>query len=217
MNEIRQTYRGVVIAVGGPPHSGKSVFLSALYRQLLARQPAGIFLQRVCPDGEGMWSNESDPQIVKTIRRKGAFSEEFVTISLRNIEQLGQNTQFPLVLLDLGGKRSAENAEILRRSQHSIILSADPQEAEWQQFALDEGCTTLAVFHSQLIHSSDGMLDTTVRSEIDFTTTPISGTLCNLDRQGNSVCYQDAIHDLTVWLIKQFLQRKEITQRISHS
>jgi CRISPR-associated protein Csx3 len=56
----RTGYHGAVIAVGGPPHSGKSVFLAELYRQLLQRQPSGVFLQRACPDGEGMWSNEAD-------------------------------------------------------------------------------------------------------------------------------------------------------------
>ena len=124
----RQPYHSRVIAVGGPPHSGKSVFLAELYRQLLQRQASGIFLQRACPDGEGMWSNEADPAIVQQIRKKFAFSEEFVTLTLQTIERLGRNPQLSLVLLDLGGKRTAENAEILRRSTHCILLSAQAEE-----------------------------------------------------------------------------------------
>ena len=50
----RSAYQGRVIAIGGPPHSGKSVFLAELYRQLLQRQPTGVFLQRACPDGVGL-------------------------------------------------------------------------------------------------------------------------------------------------------------------
>src|SRR3989338_3719348 len=91
-------YKGMVIAVGGPPHSGKSVFLAELYRQLLARRPAGVFLQRACPDGEGMWSAEADPAVVAEIRRKGNFDAGFMTFTLKSIEALG--TRFPITLVD---------------------------------------------------------------------------------------------------------------------
>src|SRR3990167_3520743 len=112
--DIRAKYKGMVVAVGGPPHSGKSVFLAELYRQLLARRPSGTFLQRACPDGEGMWSAESDPALVKEIRRKGSFSQAFMLFTLKSIENLGAG--MPRVLIDLGGLRTAENAEILKRS-----------------------------------------------------------------------------------------------------
>ena len=74
LDDVRGRYKGMVVAVGGPPHSGKSVFLAELYRQLLAKRPSGVFLQRACPDGEGMWSAETNPQLVAEIRRKGSFS-----------------------------------------------------------------------------------------------------------------------------------------------
>jgi CRISPR-associated protein Csx3 len=196
MNEdIRSTYRGAVIAVVGPPHSGKSVFLAELYRQLLQRQSTGIFLHRACPDGEGMWSSEAQPDRVAAIRRKGAFSPEFVELTLSAIERLGQNPQFSLVLLDLGGRRTAENAEILRRSTHCFILSADPQETQaWQQFVNHEGCAVWGVFISRL--------DATARSQIDCQSQPLQGTLVNLQRNGDVSYYQAAIGQLADFLLE---------------
>ena len=142
MADIRSSYKGMVAAVGGPPHSGKSVFLAELYRQLLARKPSGTFLQRACPDGEGMWSAESDPALVAEIRRKGKFSAEFVAFTLNAIPNLGKG--MPRVLLDLGGIRSAENAEILRRSTHLIIITSKDEEIE--RFLDVDGVTESLVY-----------------------------------------------------------------------
>lgn len=200
MTDPRQSYKGMVIAVGGPPHSGKSVFLAELYRQLLARKPSGVFLQRACPDGEGMWSAESDPDIVREIRLKGAFSQEFMLFVLKGIENLGRT--FPILLLDLGGRRTAENAEILRRSTHLVILSSREEEDEpWQQFAADEGCATLAVVRSRLVKRQDGTLDQDVRSSVDLSAEPVRGELLNLDREAGSEPYAEAIRRFADWLL----------------
>lgn len=199
-DDVRRQYKGMVVAIGGPPHSGKSVFLAELYRQLLLRRSSGVFLQRACPDGEGMWSAESDPSLVKEIRTKGTFSEEFVSFVLRGIENLGK--VFKILLLDLGGRRTAENAEILRRSTHLIILSSKEEEDEpWQEFAADEGCETLAIFRSQLVKRDDGTLDDSCRSQVDLTTYPVKGELLNLDREGPTISYQEAISQFANWLI----------------
>jgi CRISPR-associated protein Csx3 len=191
--------KNFVVAVGGPPHSGKSVFLAELYRQLLARRPAGfVFLQRACPDGEGMWSNESDPQVVQQIRRKGAFSQEFILFTLKSIENLTK--LFPLLLLDLGGKRTAENAEILARSTHLIIVSSKEEEIQpWIDFAAAEGCETLAIFESRL---GEG------ESWIDLSTTPIRGEMVNLDRDGPKEPYQAAISQFADWLVRKVEETK---------
>ncbi|NJR65692.1 MAG: ATP-binding protein [Leptolyngbyaceae cyanobacterium CRU_2_3] len=199
----RHSYHGRVIAVGGPPHSGKSVFLAELYRQLLQRQASGIFLQRACPDGEGMWSNEADPAIVQQIRKKFAFSAEFVTLTLQAIERLGQNPQLSLVLLDLGGKRTAENAEILRRSTHCILLSAQAEEtANWQTFAAAEACPILAIFQSRLIKLPDQTLDLAARSAIQTNLPLPQGTLVNLSRDVGTACYAEAIAQFADWLMQ---------------
>lgn len=197
----RSSYKGMVVAVGGPPHSGKSVFLAELYRQLLAGKPSGFcFLQRACPDGEGMWSAESDPEVVKEIRRKGSFSQEFMLFTLRSIEGLGK--VFPLVLLDLGGRRTAENAEILSRSTHLIVLSSKEEEDEpWCTFAEAEGCKILAIFRSRLVKLENGQLDETVRSSVDLSAEPIQGEMLQLDRDGAVDPYQTAVSQFADWLI----------------
>ena len=201
---IRQTYCNTIIAIGGPPHSGKSIFLSELYRQLLARS-SRVFRQGVCLDGEGMWSNESDPSLVQSIRRKGHFSKEFVTKTLSTIDALGRNPHFSIVLLDLGGKLTAENAEILQRTHFLVLLSslvsAIPQ---WQAFAAAAGCETLAILESQLCHRPDKTLDITVRSQLNSELIPLSGVLYNLDRDSNTVTYQWAIEQLADYLSTRF-------------
>lgn len=191
--------KGMVVAVGGPPHSGKSVFLAALYVFLAAR---GIkfFLQRACPDGEGVWSAETDPRIVAEIRRKGSFSQEFMLFTLKSIENLGKTV--PLVLLDLGGRRTAENAEILKRSSYLIILSSKKEENDaWVEFARAEGCETIAIFESRLIKGMDGNLDNTVRSSVDFSAELVQGFLFNLDREGPKDPYIEVVSQFADWLI----------------
>jgi CRISPR-associated protein Csx3 len=190
----------MVVAVGGPPHSGKSVFLAELYRQLLARKPSGTFLQRACPDGEGMWSAESDPALVAEIRRKGKFLAEFVAFTLNAIENLGRN--MPRVLLDLGGIRSAENAEILRRCTHCIILSSKENEDQaWAEFAEAEGCKPLAIFRSRLVKREDGSLDESVRSTLDLSSILMRGEVLNLDRAGSPEPYREVISQFSDWLL----------------
>ena len=206
--DVRALYKGMVVAIGGPPHSGKTVFLAELYRQLLARRPSGAFLQRACPDGEGMWSAESDPALVAEIRRKGSFSQEFMLFTLKGIENLGR--RFPILLLDLGGRKTAENAEILRRSTHILVLSSKEEEDElWAKFAGDEGCETLAFLRSRLFELAPGVLDTSKRTpdqpwsgEI-----PLLGELWQLDRKGPPELYREAIGHIAEWLIAQVESR----------
>ena len=213
-----QNYVGMVIAAGGPPHSGKSVFLAELYRQLLARRSTGVFLQRACPDGEGMWSAEADPAIVKEIRSKGNFDPAFMMFTLQAIGALG--TRFPIVLVDLGGRRSAQNAEILARCTHLInLVRADKasEGSEWVQFATAEGCELLADFASARTYlaghdgsADEDHLDLSARSEV-VVGTPVTGTLQNLARGKNGdseelkarrgECYRNAVSQFADWLI----------------
>jgi CRISPR-associated protein Csx3 len=207
-DDVRSKYKGMTVAIGGPPHSGKSVLLAELYRQLLSRRPSGVFLQRACPDGEGMWSAESDPDLVREIRRKGSFSQEFVLFTLRSIENLGR--RFPILLLDLGGRKTAENAEILHRSTHILVLSSDEAEDEgWIKFAGEEGCKTLAVLRSRLFELAPGVLDTTKRTPDQpwLGEVPLRGELWQLDRKGPPELYREAVSRFAEWLIAQVESR----------
>ena len=207
VKDIRSEYKGAIISVCGPPHSGKSVFLAELYTQLLKLEPTRVFLQRACPDGEGMWSTESDPDVAARIRRKGQFSPEFITHTLESIKNLGR--YFPLVLLDLGGKRSPENAEIMRHSTHALILSSLPEEITlWQEFAIREGNQILGVFHSRQLILPDGSPDLSGQSELDLSGFPSKGTLMNLTRSGPREPYSEAVTQLAAKLVEIHIYRR---------
>jgi CRISPR-associated protein Csx3 len=184
--------RNMIVAVGGPPHSGKSVFLTELYRQLLNRMPGEVFLQRACPDGEGMWSAESDPSLAQAIRQKGKFSQDFVSWVAAAIQGLQKG--FKITLLDLGGKRMPPNDEILLASTHLIILSSNEDETKaWVEYGQEHGCEVAAVLSSQLVKDEQGELDSAARSRLDAASTPVTGVLVNLDRQGPVDPYRDQV------------------------
>ena len=205
--------RSLVIAVGGPPHSGKSIFLASLYRHLLARIPAGVFLQRGCPDGDSMAFNESDPLIAAQIRLKGEFTKDFCESVVNSIQGLKKG--FAITILDLGGKRISPNEELIRNSTHLVVLSSKEEETRaWVEYAQqvyetmpveervpeEQRCKILAVFASKLVRRSpleggEPELDLEARSSIEIgSSLPITGTMVNLDRdRANEVCHRDAI------------------------
>jgi CRISPR-associated protein Csx3 len=200
-SDVRSQYRGQVIAVGGPPHSGKSVFLNTLHQRLHQRMGDRVFLEPVCPDGEGKWVAEAEPEVVQRIRKKYEFSPEFLHQKIQAIENLGRNK--PLVLLDLGGKRSVENAQILARSTSLMILSSDSDEvAHWRDFGESQGCQVVVELVSKLVKTAVGELDTSARSQVRLETLPGTGTLVNLNRSSGQDCYQDAIEALSIWLME---------------
>ena len=157
----------------GPPHSGKSVFLAALVTALKARG-GKFFLHRACPDGEGMWSAESAPETVSAIRRKGGFTPGFLAFTCQAIDGLAKC--FPLVLVDCGGRRSGENAEILRHCTHAVVLSSQPMEtAAWAEFCQANGCAVIGRIGSSL---------ETEESLMIFGQDVFGGHLYGLDRSG---------------------------------
>lgn len=195
--------RRLVVSVGGPPHSGKSVFLAELYRQLLDRMPGEVFLQRGCPDGEGMWSAESDPSMVKAIRQKGKFSEDFVGWATDALHGLQRG--FKITLVDLGGKRMQPNDDLLRGSTHCIVLSSKENETKaWVEYAQGCGCEILAVIESWLVKNESG-LDSSVRSSLNASATPVMGTLVNLDREGPADPYREAVSALAERLVAEMV------------
>ncbi len=132
------------IIVCGPPHSGKSVFLASLMRQL---PPDSFYLAFAAPDGEWHWSNYGDQDLVKVVRQKGKFSPDFVN---NMIDVIRRNEQ-PLVLVDTGGVRSAENATIFEVCDGCIILSSKPEETvAWREFAREHGVRVIAELNSVL-------------------------------------------------------------------
>lgn len=141
---------GIKVIVGGPPHSGKSVFLEGL-RQVLPGSDTYLF--SACPDGEGPWLQKyyNDPDVTR-LRQKGQFTEDFVKRSRDVI----QSWSGPLMLVDVGGRTSSENAEIIQGATHAIILSGDPSAVEeWQTFFEESGLSVVATLNSDYTGSRD--------------------------------------------------------------
>jgi len=213
--DLRPLYKAWVVAVSGPPQSGKSVFLAELYRQLLARRPKNFaFLQRMCPDGEGVWSAESDPVVVKEIRRKGKFAAGFLERHLPLMVGPALMGSFKIILADLGGIRSTENAEILAHSTHLILLCSDKHAGEmqpWLDFATAEGCQILAAFDSRMVKFEDEELDLSARSSVDLSAEPVQGEMLNLDRKiqqlHESITFRQAVSQFAEWLIAKVESR----------
>jgi CRISPR-associated protein Csx3 len=163
-----------LIAVVGPPHSGKSVFLSCVFLYLQKKYPSQkFFLQRACPDGEGNWSAESDQDLVKKIRKKGNFNDQFINFTIKSIENLSQ--QFFVVFVDCGGRITKENLEIISVCTHFILLSSNRNATEdWMNFCQDIcDCKAVAVLDSTLDLSKEPYYDSQKKI----------GRLVHLDRE----------------------------------
>ena len=145
--------KAIGIIVGGPPHSGKSVFIDKLKNKLRGK---GTELFALAPDGEGSWSQKSNQEAAQFIRKKGGFTKEFMDTGIENAKRLMQTQR--IVLIDIGGVRSLENERILKETgaQHMIVVAReDPQperagREDWEKFAEDNGINVLASFDTSL-------------------------------------------------------------------
>ena len=127
------------VVIGGPPHSGKSVLIYSL-SQALRKHQSDHYVLRACPDGEGDWANEADQVLVRTLRVKGEWSPQWVESMCRDIEQ----RHLPL-LVDIGGKPTLEQEQMLDCCTHSILLTKDSDSyTEWQQRLARHGLLPVA-------------------------------------------------------------------------
>jgi CRISPR-associated protein Csx3 len=133
------------IIVGGPPHSGKSVLTYSLSQALRQRHSAHYVL-RACPDGEGDWNMEAQPETVRVLRAKGQFTTAFVDRVCRDLER----RHLPL-LVDVGGRPTAEQQRIFDFCTHAILVSSEPALlAEWRTIIERHGPTVIAELVSTL-------------------------------------------------------------------
>lgn len=161
----------IKVAIGGPPHSGKSVLLSVL-RSLLPRDR--FVIVEGAPDGEGItgWAHEADQELVRAVRRKGKFLQNFVDWVVDSI----RNSGMPITLVDLGGMLLAEdgsfsptgvrltvqNQRILQECD-GIIIIANPHYAQaakvWTEEAIRLGVQPIAVLESVLAGADDEVFE----------------------------------------------------------
>lgn len=126
----------------GPPHSGKSVFLSNLVRLM----PTDSF-QRIMAngDGEGTWSNNPDQVDVKNVRTKsGNTPEEFSNWKKRIIKA----TQ-DIVLIDIGGRLQDDKIPLFEASDSFIVVSNNEDDiVSWINFGESHGCRCIGTILS---------------------------------------------------------------------
>lgn len=174
----------VILAVGGPPNSGKSVLITSLYKALNQVDPSFSFLQRACPDGEGMWFQECPPDLQKQLILKGSFTEDFINSIVDWVRKL--DTVFSLVLLDLGGKPSDENKFLLENSDCLLIVTSDESKAsEWRKLACEARCCIVGTIVTSLDKGESYL-------RVDDSGT-ISGTIYGLEREKGREPYWDTV------------------------
>jgi len=163
------------VLIGGPPHSGKSVLVYSL-TQALRQANVPHYALRACPDAEGDWANEADQQTVRAIRVKGEFSDEFMA----RVAWYLQQRPLPL-LVDVGGRPTAEQEAIFRYCTHAILLAGEEKDeptafehdmAEWQAKMARQGVPVFARCKS-VLHGENELLSTQPI---------ITGTLAGLER-----------------------------------
>ncbi len=145
----RAISRFPAILIGGPPHAGKSV-LSHSLKEALKQAGIQCYLLRAAPDGEGDWSQQAEPDLAQTLRRKGTYTSIWVERMCRDIAYR------PLpFLVDVGGKPEPWQETIFDQCTHAILLVKDAETQSYWQAMMDKyNVISLAVLTSQLIGES---------------------------------------------------------------
>ncbi len=104
-----------IFAVVGPPHSGKSVLVRALFRV------GGVYVVPAQPDGEGMWNQylkDSKFQVTKGSMDNTQWSKLALHASnvRRNLGLLRDHA-----ILDMGGRPTPDKADFLQGSQAKVV------------------------------------------------------------------------------------------------
>lgn len=130
--------------VCGPPHSGKSVFISNLVRLM----PSESF-QRITAngDGEGTWSNNPNQKDVQSVRKKGTNSEKDFMFWKSLIDNASQQ----IVLVDIGGRLQDDKIPLFEACDSFIIVSNNEEMIDrWLEFGNAHGCKCIATVFSEL-------------------------------------------------------------------
>lgn len=173
------------VLVGGPPHAGKSVLVYAL-RQALLERGIAHYLLRACPDGEGNWFHEGDPETVVLLRfpLRGAWPAAFV----QRISQDIEHRCLPF-LVDMGGRPQSSDADLFRQCTHAILLLREDQPDEttlWQHLVDDYHLRPLA----RLFSRRAGLAEITALSPL------LEGTLTGLERHTAHTGYGPVFNEL---------------------
>src|SRR5262249_29908441 len=135
------------ILIGGPPHSGKSTLTYRL-RDALSKRRVIHYVLRAHPDGEGNWTTEAPRSVVQALRERARrpWSMELAGRVSRDIA-----TRHLPLLVDVGGKVSAENEMIAAQCTHAILIAHDPALLDpWRELTAAQGLGLVAELRSVL-------------------------------------------------------------------
>jgi CRISPR-associated protein Csx3 len=166
------------VLIGGPPHSGKSVFVYSLTHALRQKRVSHYVL-RACPDGEGDWSNAADQALVRTIRVKGKFNKAYT----RRVGGYLRRRHLPL-LVDVGGRPTPEQQQLFAACTHAILLVGGNDAAAygrdlatWREMMAAQGVEIIAELRSVLPGAD----------ELAAAAPLVRGTIANLERGRTAV------------------------------
>lgn len=143
----------LVVVIGGPPHSGKSVFIQALRNNLREMEPdsfnENVYIIRACPDGEGDWFGDLSEEQGKIFRYSNIFTNQFAEQMAEAIENTSKTKK--IVIVDVGGKLDRKNNLLFSKCNSGIIVSSNPQETiKWIGAYEQSELKLLATINSKL-------------------------------------------------------------------
>jgi len=141
------------VLIGGPPQAGKSVLFYRL-TQALREQGIDHYALRACPDGEGNWFHEGEPDLVSTLRVK--LTGEWPPTFIQSISQALEHRSLPF-LVDMGGRPKASQECLLRGCTHSILLVREDKPEDtllWENLVETHNLLPLGRFISRLTGES---------------------------------------------------------------
>lgn len=183
------------VVICGPGHSGKSCLREGL-KQAIRRQPNAPYPYFItaCPDGEGAWYSataQADPALAREAKAayKAKFTPEFASVRAAWVRDASE----PLTLIDVGGRLSCENWQIMQHATHAVILSGRPRRTRrWRSFCEGLGLQIVAVLHSDYHATSD---------RIETTIPVLTGTVHYLER-GVDVSQRPMVQALAQLLVR---------------
>ena len=141
----------VKVVLCGPPQSGKSCLREGLKQTICRLKGAPYpYVITACPDGEGAWFSEAarrDPDLARKLKDeyKANFTPEFARIRAGWV----RDAKNSLNIIDVGGKISEENRQIMSQATHAVILAGDMNKvAEWKEFCISLNLRVIAIIHS---------------------------------------------------------------------
>ena len=126
------------LIIGAPAHAGKSILafnLSKALRNMDKEVPHLIY--RACPDGEGDWVYQANPDEVELYRKKGQWTDEF-----RNRVYADITSRLVPFIVDIGGKPTDKDNAIIAACTDAMLITRDVTQDDEESEKIPQGIQT---------------------------------------------------------------------------